>query len=133
MKLKFLQNCKNFTKILILQNFVKFEENFIKILRNCENENFRSHSIQGWAPHSFPFSTFHSFPFFKRTVPFFSVLFRSFIKNGKERKERNVLLQRKEKNAKNATFFCKERKRTLERFILLQKKRERCVLFSIYI
>ena len=38
-----------------------------------------------------------------------------FIKNGKERKERNVLLKgwkRTEKNGKNGTFFMKERKRT---------------------
>ena len=34
---------------------------------------------------------------------------RSFEKNGKERKERNVLLKRTEKNAKNGTFFWKER------------------------
>ena len=49
------------------------------------------------------------------------VLFRSFQKNGKERKERNVLLQRTEKNGKNAPFFLKERKRTRERSVLLQK------------
>ena len=65
---------------------------------------------QGWAPRSLPFGTFCSFPFFKRIVPFFSVLFssfwrlirpkrtqrtqRSFAKNVKERKERNILLQR---------------------------------------
>ena len=63
--------------------------------------------LQGWAPRSFPFGTFRSFPFFKRNIPFFSVLFssfwrlmrpkrtqrtqHSFEKNGKER---NVLLQR---------------------------------------
>jgi hypothetical protein len=35
-----------------------------------------------------------------------------FLKNGKERRERNVLLQRTEKNVENETFFCKERKRT---------------------
>ena len=47
-----------------------------------------------------------------QNVPFFCVLkreryvlFRSFQKNGKERKERNVLLKRTEKNAKNGTFF----------------------------
>ena len=64
-------------------------------------------------------------PFFKKNVPFISVLFRvfgdlrdlkersvfsrSFLKSGKECKERNVLMQRTEKNA---TFFCKQRKRT---------------------
>ena len=31
--------------------------------------------FQGWALHSFPFVTFHSFPFFKKNVTFFSVLF----------------------------------------------------------
>ena len=30
---------------------------------------------------------------------------RSFEKNGKERKEQNVLLKRTEKNGKNGTFF----------------------------
>ena len=35
----------------------------------------------------------------------------SFIKNVKECKERPALLQRTEKNAKNAAFFYKERKR----------------------
>ena len=34
--------------------------------------------IQGWAPHSFPFRTFRSFPFKKENVTFFSVLFSSF-------------------------------------------------------
>ena len=38
--------------------------------------------------------------------------FRSFKKNGKERKECSVLFKRSEKNAKNRTFFLKERKRT---------------------
>ena len=33
-------------------------------------------------------------------------------KNGKELKERSVLFKRMEKNAKNGTFFLKERKRT---------------------
>ena len=60
--------------------------------------------FQGWALHSFPFSTFRSFPFFKKNVLFFSILFssfwqlirpkrtfRSFLKNVKEC---NVLLQR---------------------------------------
>ena len=35
---------------------------------------------------------------------------RSFIDNGKERKDRNVIIQRTEKNAKIGTFFNKERK-----------------------
>ena len=39
-------------------------------------------------------------------------MFRSLIKNGKERKERSVLLERTGKNAQNAAFFYKERKRT---------------------
>ena len=38
--------------------------------------------------------------------------FRSFKKNGKECKARSVLFKRTEKNAKNGTFFLKERKRT---------------------
>ena len=80
--------------------------------------------LQGWAPHSFLFGTFRSFPFFKKKVPFFSILFLSFwqrmrpkrmfrscpffskerkrmqrtqrscAKKVKERKERNILLQR---------------------------------------
>ena len=99
---------------------------------------------QGWAPRSFRFGTFRSFPFLKKNVLFFSVLFssfwrlmrpkrtfRSFLKNGKER---NVLLQRTEKNAKNAAFFCKERKRTQEHFVLLQRNaRTFCSCFNIYI
>ena len=39
-------------------------------------------------------------------------MFRSLLKNGKERKERSVLLERTGKNAKNAAFFYKERKKT---------------------
>ena len=35
--------------------------------------------------------------------------FRSFIKNGKERKESSVLLWRTEQNAKSVPFFWKER------------------------
>ena len=87
--------------------------------------------------------TLRSFTFFSRVFGDLwdpkerYVLFRSFEKNGKERKERNVLLQRTEKNAKNVTFFCKERERTWERFVLLQMNLERnvlCyVLFSRYI
>ena len=79
-------------------------------------------------------------PFFSvQNVPFFFVLkreryvlFRSFlefIETQKERKERNVLLQRTEKNGKNAPFFLKERKRTRERFVLLQKERENVPFF----
>ena len=34
--------------------------------------------FHSWAPCSFPFGRFRSFPFFKRNVPFFSVLFCSF-------------------------------------------------------
>ena len=75
-----------------------------------------------------PFFSIRYVTFFsvlKKNVPFFSVLFssfwrffRSFVKNGKERKERFILLQRTEKNAKNAPFFYgKERK---ERNILFK-------------
>ena len=66
--------------------------------------------------------TLRSFPFFSRVFGDLwdpkerYVLFRSFLKNGKEQKERNVLLQRTEKNGKNVTFFCKERKRTERTF-----------------
>ena len=60
--------------------------------------------------------------------------FHSFLKNGKERKECNILLLRTKKNAKNAMFFCKEWKRTREHFILLQKNaRMLCSFFNIYI
>ena len=61
-------------------------------------------------------------PFFKRNVLFFSVLFSSFgdLWDPKEGKERNVLLQRTEKNAKNAPFFCKECKITQECSYLFQ-------------
>ena len=38
-----------------------------------------------------------------------SVPFRSFLKNGKEHKERNILLQRTEKNARKFCSFAKER------------------------
>ena len=34
--------------------------------------------MQGWAPRSFPFGMFRSFPFGLGNVPFFSVLFSSF-------------------------------------------------------
>ena len=76
-----------------------------------------------------------SFPFFSRVFGDLwdpqerYLLFRSFLKNGKERKERNVLLQRTEKNGKNAPFFCKEQKRTRERSVLLQKERENVTFF----
>ena len=100
---------------------------------------------QGWAPRSFAFRTFRSFAFKKENVTFFYVLFRvfgdlwnpkeryvlfrSFQKNGKERKERNVLFKRTEKNAKNVTFFWKERKRTRERNVLLQRTEKNVPFF----
>ena len=65
--------------------------------------------------------TLHSFPFFSVLFSSFWRLMepkrtlRSFLFFSKERKrteKRNVLLQRTEKNGKNAPFFCKERKRT---------------------
>ena len=62
-----------------------------------------------------------------------NVLSRSFQKNRKERKERPILLQRTGKNAKIVPFFYKERERTRERSVLLEKNTERSVLFSIYI
>ena len=79
--------------------------------------------------------TLRSFPFFLKFLATYQtpkeryVLFRSFLKNGKEREKRNILLQRTEKNGKNVTFFCKERKRTGERFVLLQKERENVTFF----
>ena len=66
--------------------------------------------------------TLHSFPFFLKFLATYQtpkeryVLFLSFLKNRKEQEERNVLLQRKDKNGKNVTFFCKERKRTERTF-----------------
>ena len=78
--------------------------------------------------------TLRSFPFFFRVFRDLwnpkerYVLFRSFQKNGKERKERNVLFKRTEKNAKNVTFFWKERKRTRERNVLCKWILERNVL-----
>ena len=78
---------------------------------------------------------------FSRSFKEPSVLSRSFFEflatyengNGKERKEHPVLLQRMGKNAKIVPFFYKERERTREHFVLLQKNAERSVLFSIYI
>ena len=59
-----------------------------------------------------------------------SVLFRSFL----EFLATYETLQRTERNAKNATFFCTERKRTRERFILLKKNaRTFRSFFNIYI
>ena len=89
--------------------------------------------LQGWAPRSFPFGTFHSFLFFKRNVPFFSILFFEFLATYET-----------QKNAKNAAFFCKEWKRTQRPFakngkehenvlFFCKRTRERSVLFSIYI
>ena len=49
--------------------------------------------------------------------------FRSFLKNGKERKERSVLLKRMEKKAKNAAFFYKERKE--RRIFFIKNRKER--------
>ena len=83
------------------------------------------------------FHSLRSFLFLKKNVPFFSrvfgdlwdtkersVLFCTFLKNKRECKERNVLLQRTEKNA---TFFCKERKRTWEknRTFFFKNRKER--------
>ena len=72
----------------------------------CIDNNYASTMSQGWAPRSFPFRTFRSFEeqnvLFLSFLSFWrlmepkrmSVLFRSFLKTGKERKERNILLQR---------------------------------------
>ena len=93
---------------------------------------------------------FFSFPFLKKNILFFSIhfssfwqlmrpkecsiLFSSFLKNGNESKECNIVLLWTEMNAKNATFFCKEWTRTRERFVLLQKnERTFHSFFNIYI
>ena len=82
--------------------------------------------------------TLRSFPFFLEFLATYQtpkeryVLFRSFLKNGKEREKHNVLLQRTEKNGKNITFFCKERKRTartLRSFAKNGKERENVSFF----
>ena len=61
-------------------------------------------------------------------------MFRSFEKNGKERKERSVLLKRTEKNGKNVPFFWKEQKRTERTFRSLEKngkeRKERNILLK---
>ena len=63
----------------------------------------------------------------QKNVTFFSVLFKrtekngrtcSFIKNGKEREERNVLLKRTKKNARTFRSFAK---RTGERYVLFSR------------
>ena len=46
----------------------------------------------------------------------------SFIKNGKERKERSVLFIQNAKECENVAFFWKERKRMQERCVLLKRK-----------
>ena len=101
---------------------------------------------QGWALRSFPFGTLRSFPFLKKNLLSFSVLFwgfwrlmrpkrtqrtqRSFAKFGKERKERNVLLQRMEKNARTFRSFAKERENVP---FFCKRMWESSNLFSIYI
>ena len=87
---------------------------------------------QGWAPRSFTFWTHHSFVIFYSTQCSFAFFFRDF-GNLWDPKERCVLFLRTWMNAKTATLFCKECKRTREHFILLQKNAEWSVLFSIYI
>ena len=75
---------------------------------------FQNSDDQGWAP---AFISVQNVPFFSvllKNATFFSVLFWVFgdLWDPKERKECNVLLQRTEKNPKNAMFFCKECKKT---------------------
>ena len=56
------------------------------------------------------------------------------MKTKRTEKERSVLFKRTEKYAKNVPFFLKERKRTRERFILLEKEWENVqFFFEIYI
>ena len=56
---------------------------------------------QGWAPRSFPFRRFRSFPFKKENVTFFSVLFSSFWR-----------LMKPTRTLRSFLLFSKERKRT---------------------
>ena len=56
---------------------------------------------QGWAPHSFLFVTFRSFPFFKRNILFFSNLYSNFWR-----------LMRPKRTLHSFPLFSKERKRT---------------------
>ena len=77
--------------------------------------------------------TLRSFTFFSRVFGDLwnpkerYVLFRSFAKNGKERKKQNVLLQRKEKNARTFRSFAK---RTGECYVLFSSV---TFSFEIYI
>ena len=107
----------------------KLFTNILKLL------NIHITVYQGWALHSFPFRiTFFFWVFGYLWDPKErNVLSRSFQKSGKERKENPVLMQRTGKNAKIALFLYKERERTQERYVLLQKNAECSVLFSIYI
>ena len=90
-------------------------------------------SEQGWALRSFPFFSVRCVGFFSvlgvfgdlRDPKGRSVLFRSFLRNGKERKECSVFLQGTEKNAGNAPFFCKEQKGMFRSFF--------CIYIEIYI
>ena len=75
----------------------------------------------------------------KKNVPFFlkerkrtERTERSFVKNGKERKERSVLLKRTEKNGKNVPFFRKERKRTERTERSFEKNGCPTLVFSLY-
>ena len=72
-----------------------------------------------------------------QNVPFFSILFLSFLRLMEPKRAQETQRKRTQcsfaKNAKNAMFFCKERKQTGERFVLMQKNAERSVLISIYI
>ena len=107
-----------------LQNVVIYRQRYCTVIQfvNILNISHLLQYDQGWAPHSFPFGTFCSFPFFKRNVPFCSVLFSSFWRLmrpkrmlhsfpffSKECKESNIPLRRTEKNARTFFSFAKER------------------------
>ena len=78
-------------------------------------------NIQGWALRSFPFGTFRSYPFFKKNVPLFSILFSSFWRLMRpKRMFRSFPSQRTQhsfakniKERKNVSFFCKRTQKVL--------------------
>ena len=89
-----------------------------------------SNIFQGWAPPSFPFRTFRSFPlFYVKNGPFFPVLFLSFWRLMRPKRVERSL----QKNAKIVPFFYKEQESTQERFVLLQKNARTFSSFSIHI
>ena len=120
------------------------------LLFNATRQKFEKYcSYPGLGTEFFPVQKVLLFPALLKNVLFFPILFwvfgdlwdpkernilsHSFEKNGKERKERPVPLQRMGKNTKIIPFFYKERRGTRERSVLLQKNPKCSVLSSIYI